>query len=277
MSIVTGQNIIASDFINQAAKNATPSSDAGRGVKLEPDGRLSQFFTRNGAVLNCGETLNGATSPVPVYQNKTDNELYACDGNDTNKLKFVGFVTSNGTDGNPATFQGAGVVSGFTSLAEGEKYYVQDAVGTIGTTPGTYEVLVGVAISETDLLIMKGRRFASGVQAFSSVTTQTITVGFRASKVTIHAYYADETPVSSHGNWTKHGGNSCAYSSDTGTPSPNIGSRTDYSWWLARDESPLRAMHGLVDTITDTTFRLNSSADDSAVAIILAWEAEGEL
>src|SRR3990167_3387685 len=117
--------------------------------------------------ITAGATINGATLPVPVYQNKTDNEFYACDANDTAAYKFLGFAVTNGTDGASMSVQFVGIVSGFTGLDEGEKYYVSDTVGTIGTTPGTQEILVGVAISATELLIQKGGRGANGAGSFS--------------------------------------------------------------------------------------------------------------
>lgn len=136
--------------------------------------------------VTAGATINGATLPVPVYQNKTDNEFYACDGNDTAALAFIGFAVSNGTDGNSMTVQFNGIVSGFSALDEGEKYYVQDAVGTIGTTVGTYPVCVGRAISTTELLIEKDKWSRNGSFTVSDVgnagATQdsaTITLGFR--------------------------------------------------------------------------------------------------
>lgn len=184
--ITNGQIANASIFINESEKNATPASDNGRVPKLENDGKLHPYFVRLGKQINCGETINGGSTPVPVYQNKSDNELYACDGNDTGKLKFIGFVTSNSTDGNPARFQGAGIVGGFSALAEGEKYYVQNDAGTIGTTPGTYQVLVGVAISETELLIEKGLLRAGGsIMLSGSISNQVITTGYRPSKIRI--------------------------------------------------------------------------------------------
>lgn len=147
--------------------------------------------------LTAGETLNGATTPVPVWQNKTDNELYACDANDNTRYAFIGFATSNSTNGNLINFQGSGIVSGFTGLQEGEKYYVQDAVGTIGTAIGTQEILVGVAISETQLLIQKGNRYAGGTASFADIgndgsTSDTIvTCGFRPSIIDVLVYTDD--------------------------------------------------------------------------------------
>ena len=104
---------------------------------------------------NAGETIEGATLPVACYQNATDNEFYACDGNDQAKLDFIGFAITDSTDGNPIDIQFNGIVKGFTGLVEGTRYYIQDDK-TIGTTIGTYETQVGIAISETELFIQKG-------------------------------------------------------------------------------------------------------------------------
>ena len=104
---------------------------------------------------DAGETINGATLPVAIYVDDTDDEVKACDGNDQTKLEFMGFAISNSTDGNPITIQSEGIVSGFTGLDIGKKYYVQDDK-TIGATVGTYEVLVGIAISATQILILHG-------------------------------------------------------------------------------------------------------------------------
>jgi hypothetical protein len=142
---------------------------------------------------NAGETINGATLPVACYQNTTDNEFYACDANDTAKMKFIGFAISNGTDGNSIDIQFNGIVNGFTGLSEGEKYYVQDDK-TIGTTPGTYNILVGEAISETELVIMKDTTGVRAGNTSGTSTTEdtTITVGFRPKAVLLwgaHAKY----------------------------------------------------------------------------------------
>ena len=101
-----------------------------------------------------GETINGATLPVASFVLPADGELYACDADDTTKLNFDGFVVSNTTNGNAATLQKDGVVSGFSGLTIGAKYYIQNNK-TIGVNPGDNEVLVGKAISVTEILIMK--------------------------------------------------------------------------------------------------------------------------
>lgn len=136
-----------------------------------------------------GETIAGATLPVAVYQDTSDNEFYACDGNDTAKLVFSGFGVTDGTDGNDIDIQFSGIVPGFTGLAEGVKYYVQDD-STIGATVGTYEVLVGKAISETELLIEHGADEYIGTEVASGTgTTKTFTMPDNARTAILNIAY----------------------------------------------------------------------------------------
>lgn len=284
MGLNTAETIVEGDFITQAQKDATPANDANKVPKNEADGRLSPWYTRNGAVLNCGETINGGTLPVPVYQNKTDNELYACDANDLNRIKFIGFVTSNGTDGAAATFQGQGVVSGFTGLAEGEKYYVQDTVGTIGTTPGTYEVLVGIAISETQLLIMRGKHRRNGVLTLTdggadeSTQTSTVTLGFRPSVIRAMGVISPLNSAGSlsQGSWVNGVYASVLMGEDAGG-STTAGANTGQ---LLDQRNPSGVQHWVITitSVTDTGFTFSALQKDASPTILyIAWEAEGEL
>lgn len=228
--------------------------------------------------LTAGATINGATLPVPVYQNKTDNEFYPCDANDNTAYKFVGFATSNSTDANPIDVQFSGVVSGFTGLSEGEKYYVQDAVGTIGTTPGSAEILVGVAFDTDRLFIQKGQRYDSGTTNFSNTATTTITVGFRVSKVRISGSIspgggsAANGKGFSNGGWTVAGGNDCIFGAADGDAT--IG--TNATAWKLLDDNG-NSQIGSVNNITDTTFDLANTESGVAETGFIFWEAFGEL
>lgn len=260
-----------------AAEVAAGTATGGTGARLfmNPSTAGSVFGIKS---VTAGATITGATLPVPVYQNKTDNEFYACDANDTAAMKFLGFATSNGTDGTAMTVQFTGIVSGFTGLTEGEKYYVSDTVGTIANTPGTYEVLVGVAISETEILIQRGKRVTSGTQQYTTGTTTTVTCGFRVSKVRVHGVYISGTyGVSSDGGWTSGGGNDCVYQGDTGTPGSTHGVNNTYAAYLVHDTSPERAGRVLINNVTDTSFDIVASYADAAVTFEIFWEAEGEL
>lgn len=139
-----------------------------------------------------GATITGATTPVPVMLLAADAEWYATDANDTARLRFEGFAISDSTDGNPITIQTSGIVAGFTGLTDGAQYYVQNAVGTIGTSVGTYTIPVGVAISTTQLVIIKKPLIVAGSGTNqTSVTTEnkdeTITVGFRPRLIILKA------------------------------------------------------------------------------------------
>ena len=113
---------------------------------------LNDNDVKNIATMTAGETINGATLPVAVFVNKTDNEIYACDADDPDKLDFVGFAITNSTDGNSINVQFSNISAGFSGLTEGVMYYVQDDK-TIGVTPGTTSVIVGRAVSATELFI----------------------------------------------------------------------------------------------------------------------------
>lgn len=235
-------------------------------------------FVTQAISVTAGETINGTTLPVPVYQDKTDNEFYACDGNDLTKLKFSGFAISNGTNGNTMLLQTEGIVSGFTGLDEGQKYYLSDTAGTISNTPGTYEILVGIGISTTQLLIVRGKRRASGSQTLSASGSTTITTGFRPSVVRVYAVAAqtgtaDVAQVSSNGVWTIFGGNDCV-NFRQGSSDEVIGEVQTVAWYL----NIAGNIHsGVIDNITDTSFDLNNTKSGSIVNALLVWEAEGEL
>jgi len=157
--------------------SATATPTASKIPIADGSGKLDDGWLNTNIVpyksLTAGETIAGATLPVAVFQLASDNEIYACDGNDTDKLNFLGFAITDGTDTNTITVQMSGIVSGFTGLTEGVKYYVQDDK-TLGTSIGTYELLVGIAISETELLIMHGSDEYLGTDSVAGVESAAV-------------------------------------------------------------------------------------------------------
>jgi hypothetical protein len=131
-------------------------------------------------VLNAGETITGATLPVAVYVKNADGEVYACDADDLTAIEFIGFAVTDGTDGNPITIQKDGVVSGFSGLTINARYYVQDDK-TIGVNPGTHDVLVGVAVSATQIRIIKD--YTTYVQTYTADATWTKPTGAKMVEV----------------------------------------------------------------------------------------------
>tara|TARA_R110000851_G_scaffold96046_1_gene208424 strand:+ start:12395 stop:13906 length:1512 start_codon:yes stop_codon:yes gene_type:complete len=218
-----------------------------------------------------GATIAGATLPVPVYQNKTDNEFYACDANDTDAMKYLGFAISDADDGEDIEVQFTGVVSGFTSLAEGEKYYAQDTVGTIGTAPGTNEVLVGIAISETELLIQKGRRIKNGNTNISAVTasgSEVITCGFRPSRIRVLGTVEYITGEYSYMDLT--------WSNST---LKAVSSGNDIVVGEARLYRGSAYLEFTITSVTDTGFTITYTENSSFSVDSgwYSWEAEGEI
>lgn len=274
MAPTSSQNLTTRQKDALAGTSGTPSDD--NKFVTDSDTRLGV------KTMTAGATINGATLPVPVYQNDSDNEFYACDANDTAAMKFLGFAVSNGTDGTDLDVRFNGIVGGFTGLSEGEKYYVQDTVGTIGTTAGTNEVLVGVAISQTELLIQKGRRYAHGVVAQSDSGTGPFTTalvtGFRPSIIRVHAYTKDKSSSNyiahSDGSWV-NGTYACVYAVGNGTTT-QIGSTTSYIVRVVA-LSASDGWEGTITNVTDTGFTISLLDDGSEQAIYLHWEAEGEL
>lgn len=104
--------------------------------------------------INAAETISAMR---PVFLDDSSNTWKYCDANDTARLRFDGFILEDGSSGNAAKVQCAGIVRGFSGLDAGKDYYVQDD-GTIGTTPGTYNVKVGIAISASEILIKKNKK-----------------------------------------------------------------------------------------------------------------------
>lgn len=195
----------------------------------------------NSVALTASTTITGGATPQPVYVASSTNPnaggVLLADGNDINAVDFIGFAVSNATAGQTVYVQKDGVVNGFTGLTKGATYYVQDAVGTIGTSTGTYEIKVGVAVSSTELLVQRGYDEYIGSAAFdsgnhtteSAVSTTTIPVN--AKKVVVELGYRS---FSSHISYTqfvvyRHGvtsGNAKEYHATTG----DAYNLTSYTW-----------------------------------------------
>lgn len=224
--------------------------------------------------MTAGETIAGDTTPVPVYQNKTDNEFYACDANDDTKYKFIGFAVSAGIDTNDIDIQFSGVVSGFTGLSEGEKYYVQDAVGTIGTSIGTHEILVGVAISETELEIYKGDQFDAGSGALGTASgSSVVTLGFRPKVIRVIAKSADNSVQFADMHLTWANGTIKAIARSNGGNTVTTFARLNFG------TGSTAYLEFTITSVTDTGFTLTwtETGSTSWGAAGYFWEAQGSI
>lgn len=156
------------------ADNATVGATAGTDLKDSGTTVLQDREVKNILDLDYGETINGATLPVPVYVDTTDGEVYKCDADASGKLKFFGFAITNSTDGNSGKVQVSANVGGFSGLTKNALYYVSDTAGLISTTPGTITIPVGLAISATEIRVIDKSfgALSAGDNLIGSATTE---------------------------------------------------------------------------------------------------------
>lgn len=117
---------------------------------------------------NIASFTSGSTTPswpmAFVTATTTGTVFPANATNASTTNNFAGFSVQNGTIGQPILIQTAGVVSGFTGLTAGSLYYLANGTqGTISTTAGTNPVLVGQAVSTTQLLVNATRNLSYNI------------------------------------------------------------------------------------------------------------------
>lgn len=222
-------------------------------------------FEGHKETLTSGATINGATTPVPVMLVDADNEVYPCDADDNTRYKFDGFAITNGTNGNDIDVQDTGAVTGFSGLTEGARYYVSNTAGSISTTPGDKQILVGIAISTTEILILRSPIVASGTHTFSSTATSSITTGFRPKLVIIMSGGEAAKNGFSHGS--SDGTNNISAGVNDADGNFVDGSN---SWHFADGSGD---HGGVCDTFSETGFRLNNTKTGTPANISLHWVA----
>ena len=161
--------IDSADFIDASTADPIPANNAGKVVKLEANGKFDTQFAESGIVeMTAGETISGATLPVPVYYNPSDGEVYICDPEDSStggsrKGKWVGFAITDSTDGNPIEVKISGIVEGFSGLTPFRNYYLHSTAGQIHLEGlqfnGRSGIQVGRSISATQLFLERGARW----------------------------------------------------------------------------------------------------------------------
>lgn len=92
------------------------------------------------------------------YGDENKDKAFLSDANDLVRNKFTGFAVSSATGaGESFDLSPFGIVPGFTGLLKGAYYYLQDTAGTIGTTKGSTPILVGQAISDTEIVVINNQ------------------------------------------------------------------------------------------------------------------------
>ncbi len=202
---------------------------------------------QSGEAFAIGDALYEKASDAKVY--KTDS-----DGAEST-FKFIGFAkeAATGVDETIVVFTGGVVSSGLSGLTPGSVYFVNATAGAIGTTPGANSYKIGRAISATRLLIEKGTKITSGLISLTGTTTSVITVGFRAQRILIEILDTQTNGnLRASNGWSDINTNECIY------VHPNGGATIDSSnAWHHQETDKVHT--GIVDTPTQTSFRLNQT------------------
>jgi len=89
-------------------------------------------------------------------------DVLEADANDYTRFNAVGFTADNVAGGASINVQPSGVVSGFTGLSVGERYYLSTTSGEITASPSASEevglIPIGTAVSTTELLLQPGQK-----------------------------------------------------------------------------------------------------------------------
>jgi hypothetical protein len=124
------------------------------------------------ASQTAGENLTANDS---VYLKESDQRWYKTDADLTATFDGLkrGIAVSTQTTGNTLSILIAGIQTGFVGLTAGAKYYASNTAGAISSTPGTYTVFVGTALSTTTLLFDQYQRdIPTGAQKDALAGTQ---------------------------------------------------------------------------------------------------------
>ena len=160
INIVVGSNALTFNF-NQALSASTTYHVAISIGTNESLMDLSGLGSGTGAnqSTNAGSSwsvLTNTTFNITVAeQNNVAGEAYLSSSlaNTIFANNFIGFSAASITSGTSGIINVVGIITGLTGLTAGAAYYLQDSVGTIGTTPGTLTRHIGIALSTTSLLL----------------------------------------------------------------------------------------------------------------------------
>lgn len=164
-------------------------------VRSGTDGTITNWLNSNFVL---GESINGSSTPKSVFISDgtgglTAGRLYLSSSTNVaqHAAAFNGFVKASDVVGATVPLFADGIVSGFSGLSPGLKYYVSGTQGAVTATPSaTAVVSVGYAASATQLLIVPETRtiIGFGSRSGGSSGTQSITgIGGRPKVIKITA------------------------------------------------------------------------------------------
>lgn len=134
-----------------ADNNATPSCYSDSGAPVSPAGSISGSYSSGTKTESAmiAFTIVPATAPYYGFD-------WTSAGTAATSSAYIGFITSNTTKGSLGAVTTAGQLAGFTGLTTGAVYYLSNTLGAISTSAGSVSHKIGVALSDTVLLLSNG-------------------------------------------------------------------------------------------------------------------------
>jgi hypothetical protein len=184
-----------------AARDSTASDT--NYYRLNGIADANKYASFTGSTFNASSWSTGAVVPYVQLICTTGNStsVWRCSTNHANfHMRYaLGLVTTDGTISTSTKVIFRGIVQGFTGLIPLTTYYAQDSIGTIGSTVGTTEAIVGTALSITEIVvgmdIQKNQYISS--QTITS-TGQTVNLPLRTKKIVITAAAAGDDGGGGH-------------------------------------------------------------------------------
>lgn len=242
------------------------------------DGTNFQITNKNFAYqevvdLTAGENVDGSTTPQAVYVSdgtggRTAGRYYKSDANDTSNgaTKFIGFAIGNVTTGNTGQVVINGKVSSFSGLTQGLPIYLSPTAGSVTQTKPTgtdQAILVGDALSATELLITNKLKINIQNITVSSSSNTTVTLGWPPRYVEVIAHTGGASHNTSHG-YSDGTNNFCIY---------NIGSNSNHGTssslaWNTRDNTATSSGSDGTITFSTTGYVVDPGTYESTTTLI---------
>jgi len=201
--------IEASDFINKATANATPSNDEGRVPVLESNGRLHpDFLAEGGELVRTFETydsFDASALPVPMCIETVESSLLRADANFAGQDTFLGFSKANANPV-PIHFTATGTGTFSITIPAGVDLYIAVFTYTRGSggSPAQPSAVSWNAVSLSSIQLQTGtptggiHGAALGTLAVAT-TADLVLTGFsgslRAAHVFVFSNVDQATPV----------------------------------------------------------------------------------
>lgn len=176
------------------ASDVSVTATASSIVRSDSNSSISSWLDKT---FLLGESINGSVTPQAAFISDgtgglTAGRIYRSSATNVaqHAASFNGFVKASDVVGASVQLFSNGIVSGFSGLSPGVKYFLSGTQGSITDNPSSTSIVgVGYAASASDILIINDKRIIVGTASrVVSAGTQAITgIGGRPQSIKITA------------------------------------------------------------------------------------------